>query len=62
LYDVENEVNGYLRYDRGPKISPATEATLRAAHLQAVKRDLNFDWAKFIEEHTRDVGQVEKGK
>ena len=55
LYDVENERNGYLRYDRHPKISKETEATLRAAHLQAEKRDLKFDWNAFIEKHAPKV-------
>ncbi|MBN1909087.1 MAG: hypothetical protein JW818_05055 [Pirellulales bacterium] len=49
LYDVERERNGYLYYDRRSKLSPETEATLRAAHQQALRRDLDFDWKAFIQ-------------
>jgi hypothetical protein len=51
LYDIERERNGYLYYDRQSKMDQETEATLRAAHLQAVKRDLKFDWEGFINAH-----------
>jgi beta-galactosidase/beta-glucuronidase len=52
LYDVENERNGYLYYDRRSKLSPQTEAALKAAHLQATRRDPQFDWSKFIDKQT----------
>jgi hypothetical protein len=51
LYDIENERNGYLHYNRRSKMSRTTEATLQMAHQQAARRDLDFDWTKFIDEH-----------
>jgi len=51
LYDIETECNGYLYYDRRNKFTPKQEAVLLKAHLQAEKRDLNFDWEKFIKDN-----------
>ncbi len=51
LYDVERERNGYLRYNRQPKMDEQTKSVLQAAHRQAIKRDLDFDWSGFIDKH-----------
>jgi hypothetical protein len=35
LYDVEGEVNGYLTYDRQPKVPPEV---IRAVHAEGLRR------------------------
>ena len=51
LYDIENECDGYLYYDRRSKFTPRQEAILLKAHRQAEKHDLSYDWDAFINKH-----------